>query len=442
MKERLAVVGLAAPAEVGFDQALNVTRMTADSIRDTEVEVFCTELVMSDYESAERVAFLLDSEDIAAVLVCVATWSDDNYVLQFLKRLEKPIIFHAYPAMETGSLCGVMQIASVLKDIRVDNYRTVYAEVGSEESVKGIVEAFFEIINKKNDTKAKKESAYYIGSIGGRAAGMTEIAFDEFALYEKLGALVVNINETELLEEVNKVSNLKVISMLPSVINRGFHIDVSEKDIKESLKYYYAMKEIIARYGLVGLAVKCYTKYMGKVCLGYSLLADEGYACACEGDVNSAVMMKILKDLTGQCVNNADILNPLPDTNEIIFAHCGSSGFSIAPNADEVHLTNVRLMDSGVCSMFRPKLGTVTAADLVGHGDNLRMSVMVGEAVEKEYLFPGNQACIRFERPVVDICKDVIKKSCGHHWMIGYGDFTKELEEFCKEHDIIFQNIT
>lgn len=441
MSKKIAVVGLAAKAEVGFADTPSLVVKAGDVLKNTGMDVFTVDKLMYDYASAERVAWLLTGDDVDVILVCVGTWSDDNYVLQFLKAVNKPVIFHAFPHMESGSLCGVMQIGSVFKDIGFDAYKTVYAAPGSQESKEKILEACDELLKGKSDKVS--EETFYIGSIGGRVPGMTEIAFDEFALYEKCGALIATINETELLREVKKISNIDVIKVREKLIDgKGYHIDSDDEAIKESLKYYLAMKALIKKYGLKGLAVKCYTEYMGKVCLGYSLLSDEGYACSCEGDVNSAIMMKILMDITGTCVNNTDILNPLPETNEIIFAHCGSSGFSIAPCPDEVHIKPVRIMEQGACSVFRPKLGKVTAADLVGHGDTLRMSVMVGEAVEKEYLFPGNQACIRFDRPVVDICEDVIKYGCGHHWMVGYGDVSEQLKQYCESRNIIYQKLT
>lgn len=440
MEKTIAILALGAKAEVGFDDADNLSNQVEASLKAKGIQTYNTGLVVYDFKSAERAAYLLKNEKIDAVLICVATWSDDSYVLQFLREINKPIILHAFPHMESGSLCGVMQIASVMKDIGFNNYRTVYAVPGSEKSAEDIISALKESEGKTGTFVNDK--AFYIGSIGGRCAGMTEIAFDEFALFEKCGAIVVNISENELTEKVKTVNIGDVSKIVNDLKERGYHIDSSSEDMRLSVKYYLAMKALIKQYGLSGLAIKCYTRFMGKICLGYSLLSDEGYACSCEGDVNSAVMMKIMKDISGQCVNNTDILNPLPEENEIIFAHCGSSGFSIAPNADEVHLAPVRIMDTGVCSLFRPKPGTVTAADLVGHGDDLRMSVMTGEAVEKEYLFPGNQACIRFDRNAVDICKDIIDKACGHHWMVGYGDIRKELKEYCDTHGILFQDIT
>ena len=95
--------------------------------------------MVSDFNSAERAADLLKHENISAILVCVATWSDDSYVLQFLKEIDKPIILHSFPNMESGSLCGVMQIASVMKDIGFTNYRTVYADPGAANPPSGIL---------------------------------------------------------------------------------------------------------------------------------------------------------------------------------------------------------------------------------------------------------------------------------------------------------------
>lgn len=444
MDGTIAIVGLGAKAEVGFDDAHNLMDATNRILGSKGIKPYNTGLVISDYKSAERVIYLIRNKNIDAVLICVATWSEDTYILQLLKETQKSIILHAFPNMQSGSLCGVMQMASVMHDIGCKSYRTVFAEPGSEEAANDIIKAFEEIEDKaKNPEKEHEvEPAIYIGSIGGRCGGMTEIAFDEFALFEKCGAIIVNISESELTDTVKKVNIGEVNNVINDIIGRGYHLDSKREDIKESAKYYLAMKALIKKYGLSGLAIKCYTKFMGKICMGYSLLSDEGYACSCEGDVNSAVMMKLLMRFTGQCVNNTDILNPISDKNEIIFAHCGSGGFSIAPNADEVHLAPVRIVDSGVCSLFRPRKGIVTAADLVGHGNSLRMSVMTGEAVDKEYLFPGNQACIRFKRNVVDICKDVIDKACGHHWMIGYGDVRNELKKYCKSHGIVFQDLT
>ncbi len=87
------------------------------------------------------------------------------------------------------------------------------------------------------------------------------------------------------------------------------------------------MRNMIYKWDLKGICIKCYPRYMGKVCLGYSLLSEEGIVCGCEGDVNNTVAMRLLYELTGTPVHNTDLLYTDRDKNTILFSHCGSGGF-------------------------------------------------------------------------------------------------------------------
>lgn len=439
MNERIAVIGLACKDEMGFDLAPQLYRSVTDSLAAAGASVADSGIIMWNPETAKEAADYLRATQFDTAVICVATWSEDNHLLELLPVVRKAgarLILHAFPSVDSGSLCCVHQITSIFTDVNYDNYAYIYGEAGSPETTQGI-------LNQTSAAgKAGKEiPSFNIGNIGGHASGMTEIAFDEFALYEKCGAVIVGINETELLDEVDAVAEADVEAELEKLLKRGFKVTSSQDALKESLRFYLAMKVLVKRYRLVGLAVKCYTRYMGKVCLGYSLLSDEGIVCSCEGDVTNAVMMRILSDVTGQCINHTDLLHPDIPTNTILFAHCGSSGFTIAPSAEEVSLNPVRLMERGVCSMFIPKTGKVTLADLVGHGDRLRMSVMVGEAVETAMDFPGNPARVKFDIPVLELCERIAKLGCGHHWMVGYGDVSAELADYCRERGILYQRV-
>ena len=169
---------------------------------------------------------------------------------------------------------------------------------------------------------------------------------------------------------------------------------------------------------------------MGKVCLGYSLLAEEGVVGSCEGDVTNALTMKMMYDLSGKPINNTDLLYLDDKENTILFAHCGSSGFSIAEG--EIDLAPVRLMETGVCTKFLVKPGKVTAVNICGHGEDFRLSFMVGDAVPCGMEFPGNPVKIKFDKPVNQINREIMKNGIGHHWMVAYGDFSEELKYFCK----------
>ena len=425
MKVNIAAVGLAHPFEVGYDDAGNLLNQTVDALRAVGVDCQNVDVVMHDLETVRKAAARLKDADPDVLLICVATWSEDHHLLDLLSYVDKPVIIRAYPARETGSLCCAHQIGAVFTDIG-KAYEFVYGEPDSADCA---------IQTKRLATACalvRRMDRVRVGAIGGRVKGMTEIAYDEFAIKQKLGPRIVNLDETEMTRKVEAMTDAQAEALLAEKqeMLRGCKVVSGKPYMLESAKYYGALRQLVDEYDLEALSVKCYTTYMGKVCLGYSILAEEGVMSACEGDVTSAVTMKLLYELSDLPVNNTDLLYLDEGENSILFSHCGSSGFSIA--GGEIELTPVRLAESGVCCKFLMKTGTVTALNICGHGDQLRMSVMVGEAIPCGMEFPGNPVKIRFEKDVNQINREIMQNGIGHHWMVGYGDYREELRHFCK----------
>lgn len=443
MKKRIAVIGLACETEVGFEAAPELLKCTTTAIKENckNYEVLDTGIVLTNSNSAKLAAKILEHFQVGVLVVCIATWSEDQFLLELLQQMRCSVVLHAFPAVDTGSFCAAQQIASVLTDIHYDRYAGFCEEAGSEREVSEITR-ILETIECNIDTDFCMWDNLRVGTIGGRVQGMTEIAYDEFALLEKCNAVVIPILETELLSTVESICTEEKDCVIKKIKSSKSRILSSEAALMESAGYYLALKRIVEKYQLQALAISCYTRYMGKVCLAYALLAEDGIACSCEGDVNNAVMMYLLAKLSGQCVNHTDFLYANDEDNTILFSHCGSSGMSIAAEPTEIELTPVRLMEEGVCCRFIPKSGKVTLADLTGHGDELRMSVMTGDLIACEMEFPGNPAKVRFESSVREICCQTIAKGCGHHWMIAYGDVSGELYAYCKERGIRFLNLT
>lgn len=426
MDVRLAVVALASALEVGFHETKQLYQITCNSLRKRGVQIVDTGIVMCDPQTMLQAKQQLQAQPFDALLVCVGTWSEDHHLMDLLGYYKKPVILHAYPGIETGSLCGVQQIGAVFRDIGITDFDFVFEEAGSDRAAEQIMSRL-QVIGLCDMMRHTR-----FGAIGGRCDGMTETSYDEFALLQTIGARVVLIDETELLRTVQQVDRQQAKAVCDGLKKRFSRVLSTDAQLLESAAYYLAMKALCVRYDLSGLTVKCYTKYMGKVCLAGALLAEEGVVCSCEGDLNNVIMMKILQLLSGTSVNCTDILQPEPQKNTILFAHCGNTGFDLANSEDEVELCPVRIVNQGVCGRFVCRPGFVTAADLVGHGGTLRMSVMTGEAVACGMEFPGTPMKIKMKRPVLDLCRDVTMKGCGHHWMICYGDYTKPLAEFCR----------
>ena len=434
MKINVAAVGLGCPFEVGFNEAENLLNQTAKTLNSLGVDCTNVGVVMHDLETVKRAADALKGLDVDVLLICIATWSEDHHLLDLLSYVDKPVILRAYPAIDTGSLCCAHQIGAVFTDIG-KGYEFVYGDADDEDCAKEIVKIATPYALATCMSKVK------MGAIGGRVKGMTEIAYDEFAIKKKLGARIVNIDEKEMTGKVAAMTDKEAEALLEEKKDMlKCCKQISNKEsMLESIKYYGALKQLVDEYDLEALAVKCYTTFMGKVCLGYSILAEEGVVGSCEGDVTNALTMKLLYELSGKPVNNTDLLYLDEKKNTILFAHCGSSGFSIA--GGEIELAPVRLAETGVCCRFVAKPGVVTAVNICGHGEQFRMSVMVGEAIPCGMEFPGNPVVIRFDKSVNQINKEIMTNGIGHHWMVGYGDYSEALRNFCKLKDIKFYEI-
>ena len=425
MKANIAAVGLGHPFEVGYCDAENLLNTTVDTLVAQGINCTNVNVVMHDLDTVKEAATRLKNIDADVILICIATWSEDHHLLDLLSYVDKPVILRAYPARDTGSLCCAHQIGAVFTDIG-KGYEFVYGDtdnVPCAVKTKDIASAY---------ALANCMSKVRMGAIGGRVKGMTEIAYDEFSIKQKLGARIVNIDEKEMTEKVTEMTDEAALALLEEkkAIIPPCKITSTKESLIESMKFYAAMKALVDEYDLEAIAVKCYTTYMGKVCLGYSILAEEGIVGSCEGDVTNALAMKIVYELSEKPVNNTDLLYLDEEKNTILFAHCGSSGFSIA--GGEIELAPVRLAETGVCCKFVMAPGKVTAVNICGHGEQFRMAVMVGDAIPCGMEFPGNPVVVKYEKPVEQINEEIMAYGIGHHWMIGYGDFRNELRNFCK----------
>jgi L-fucose isomerase-like protein len=418
------LVGLAGKFEVGFENTPRILERARQHLMINGLGVTPVKEVMVDDSTVAKAAETLKNSKFDLICVCVGTWSEDHLLLDLLDYYDVPVILWAFPAIDTGSLCGVQQICCVLKELS----RRYFYVYGQPEDL-GVLQEIGEISRAaalENRLKHVK-----IGTIGGRVKGMADIAFDELEIKDRTGVRILGLDEDELASAYDKADAAAALKHWNDIKQQAGHVTSTDEHGTESLRYYAAIKSLIQEYSLEGICVKCYPKLMGRVCLAYSLLSEEGVVCGCEGDVNGTVAMKILYELTQKPIHNTDLLYPDQDTNTILFSHCGSGGFSIASGKQEIVLGPVRLAETGVAAMFPAKPGKVTLVNIVGRKGTYRMSVLTGDAVKCGMEFPGNPLKVKFDRDLPDLNRQIAYEGIGHHWMGGYGDVSRKLEIFC-----------
>ncbi len=406
------------PQEVGAEEAPGLLTKYCQVLRKLGLEVTKAKEPLHDIETAAQTGSLFRENQADVICVLLATWSSDELILDLLEHCDVPMIVWGLPGIHTGSLCGAQQITCVLKELDKP-HRFVYRE---DESALQDIMAY-----ARAAALFRKLGMVRLGLVGYRAEGMTETAFDEFALKETIGPRVVHVDKGELRGMIGEIPDSKALKLWEDIKLKVGAVRVKEEDGLRSAKAYFALKKIINENSLSGVTVKCAYDFMGVVCLAFSLLGDEGIVGGCEGDVNGLAAMLMLHELTGSPVHNTDLLSVYEENHSSVYSHCGSGAFSLAEKKEDIALEPVRLANEGLCVLFPGRPGKVTLVNLVGRKGTYRMSIVKGEAVRTELVFPGNPVKVVLPVSVDEFLETVAREGIGHHWMVGYGDVSSEL---------------
>jgi L-fucose isomerase-like protein len=422
MHPALGLTVVSSPLEVGAEQASALLKQAREVLSQIGVRPVAP-AVVSDASAARKAGASFG--DVDALCVIAATWFEDYLVQDVLAAMgdSAPVIAWGLPGLHTGSLCGTQQLCCVLKELGY-TYRFVYGEL-EDEATQARVLAVSQAAAARRTLRRTR-----VGRIGSRLPGMTEVAVDEVALRAVLGPRLIERPLDWLTSRAEAADGKEAEEIWARASGNAGSVGVPDSAGLLASRYYLALREFLRAEEIAAFTVECYPQLMGQVCLPISLLAEEDIVGACEGDVNSAVGMRLLSWFSGGPVHNTDLLADDPKENTIIFSHCGSGAFCLASSQDEVVLDSCRLMDTGVTVQYPGRPGRVTGVNLVGPSGDYRLGLFGGDAVPTELVFPGNPLKVRLDVPVPDFLEEVAEAGLGHHWMIGEGDAIPAFLEF------------
>jgi len=415
---RLGIVAVASPLEVGAGEAPALQerlRAALAGLGPERLELVPFGSPVVDPDSAVAAGRFFYAQRVDALCAVAASWFEDYLLVDLLEECPVPLIAWARPGMETGSLCGMQQLGFMLKALGFP-YCFLFEELEAPQALQRAWRYALAAAVKRQLRRAR------LGFMGHRVEGMTETTGHELAMKRVFGPRIVGLDTAQFLERAAKVPAEAASARWEALKGQVGSVRVPDEAGLESLRFYLALKELIAQGGLAAVAIGCYPHLMGKVCLAASLLGEEGVPIACEGDINGALGMLLLTRLTGQPVHNTDLLDPIPTHNSIVFSHCGSGGFSLASNPAAITLAPVRLMDRGLCCLFTARPGPCTLLNIVPTMAGYKLAALYGVALETTMVFPGNPLEVRFQADYRQILDWIVENGLGHHWMAAYGD--------------------
>ena len=133
--------------------------------------------------------------------------------------------------------------------------------------------------------------------------------FDDLAKRFGIGTKIINYNtlSTEM-ESVmgSKEYDKKARELADLLIKKAQGTYLDEKYVFSNAQFYYTVKNLLDRFNCNAFTIECWefctSRYPQKwkivPCLVHTLLKDEGYASACQGDISALLAMRLLQSVS------------------------------------------------------------------------------------------------------------------------------------------------
>ena len=428
-------IGIAFTSVEGYDldqDKLEIFEKKAKTILDKmDLEKVYLDFKVKNEKDSKKANALFRKEGIDLLLIIVGVWTPDSTVVSLINDLKMPIlVFTTSLSIHTVSVNGAQVIVASLKELGYD-FKFIFGDIESPEVHKKIKDYAMAaaIVKKLKDTR--------IGLLGHIPDIMLSLEVDSFSVKNIFGPTVVPIDFYKIDYYLEKTKNARVKDRVKEIKNTVGTVRVKDDVLEDSVKYYFAFRQMIKDLDLDALTVNCFPiPYIkGKTCLATSNLNDDGIVTACEGDVNATIVMLAFQYINGAASLNSDIIIENQKENALMFSHCGGGPFSCASDCKDIILEEQYEVKSGMAVYYPVKTGgkDATIVNLVGRESTYRMCILKGVSIPtRELSYHGNPIQIKFNTSVVDLLNQIGNEGFGHHWMVAYGDHKDIFVEISK----------
>jgi len=281
------------------------------------------------------------------------------------------------------------------------------------------------------------------GVIGNTYTNMTDMPTDEHRVLRATGKLLKR-PEIEEIEEAYKRVTEKQLEDMYRQFREFYDVDetVTNDHMRESAKIAVAYDEIIRKYDISAFGYYWWgeksmvTELRAQSALAVSRLAALGRPGVTEGDVKTAMGMKIL-DLLGGGGMFLEFFSCDYDENFIMVGHDGPSNVNVADGRPKLkHLTvHHGKTGEGLGIDFNMKEGPCTLLNFTQFGTDkpFKLIYTVGEVLPGDILNIGNPNCrVRVRKPIPQFFDEWCQQGPEHHLALGVGDFSAELKMFAE----------
>ena len=294
-------------------------------------------------------------------------------------------------------------------------------------------------IAERLDTLAKVSRArrrlhgQKLGIIGKPSDWLIASQPDKKAVAERLGIELMDIDIRELIALSGKATAAPLPEPALGIIE-GLRKDAPiaiRKYVEGAIDIYAALRELVGKYGLSGLTLRCFDLLdaLGNTgCLALALLNAEGIPSACEGDVPALLSMVIGNALTGRSGFQANPAQLDPVAGTMLLAHCTVPFNMVERYSYDTHF------ESGIGVAIHGELARGEVTLLKTSADLGRAFCEEATLLENQY---GRDLCrtqvlLQMKKPEL-LSEYFLRNPIGNHHIVFSGSHKALFEAFMRE---------
>jgi len=344
----------------------------------------------------------------------VATGGTEHIVLSAAERVKHLILaYHEY----YNSLAATSEVVPALREKGVYVSTVPFTDIFTRK----LRDAF-----RAHRTISRLRGAKF-GVIGGVSPWLVYSRVDGATVRERLGAEIVDIPMSELIERyktVEEPGDRAVGEILAKAV--GVHVERGE--VAKAYRLYAALKSIVESRGLSGFTIKCFDLIPvldTTACLAVSLFNTASDIIAgCEGDVPAVLAMAVARWLTGELPVTANIVWVEDRTLKV--AHCTAP--LLGPYSLYTHFESGRGVGIRV---DYPAGREATLIKFNSKLDTLRVVTGIIKPVEWSTGLCRTQIALEAVEPGKSYEK-LVEEYMGTHYVLVLGNHTELLKNFAE----------
>ena len=276
-----------------------------------------------------------------------------------------------------------------------------------------------------------------------RQAKIGLLPIDEHRLLRVSGRMMARPEVEEIEEAYRRVTDDQLEEMYTE-FRRIYAVDstVTNEHMRFSAQLAVAYDEVIRRHEIDAFAYywwgeqELITQLRLQSGLAVSRLAAQGCPGVTEGDVKTAMAMKLL-DLLGAGGMFVEFFAMDFDENSFLMGHDGPSNIGMADGQPRLMHLDVHHGKSGhgLGIDFDMRKGPTTLLNLTqfGAGETFKLIYTIGEISDGPILNIGNpNTRVKIARPLNELMDDWRQEGPSHHIAMGFGDHSQALETFAE----------